>query len=137
MTEASSVIQQKWGRDVLARGFQVLPDALFRYQPTLGTNEDGTDCPVTAAEMIVLLNILAFWWGHDRPVFPSATLLAERIGVDRRSVDRSIQGLVKKQVLRKTRRGQQVHYDPSGLVEKLKSLVSRTDHANEHGDDVA
>ena len=129
MNQPDSAIQQKWGADVLSHGFQVLPDLLFKYQSKLGV-EEGQDCPVTSTEMVVLLNILSFWWRVDRPIFPSAELLAKRVGVERRSIDRAVQGLVKKQLLKKTREGHRVLYDPKDLPSRLRDLARADQESN-------
>jgi hypothetical protein len=131
MNQPDSTIQRKWGVDVLGHGFQVLPDLLFKYQAKLGIDE-GRSCSVTPTEMVVLLNILSFWWRADRPVFPSASLLAERVGIERRSIDRAVQGLVKKQLLKKTREGHRVLYDPTELPSRLRDL-SRADQESNPG----
>lgn len=116
----------KWGEEVTKLGFQIVPDALLKHQAVLGRSEDGATEAVSSPELVVLLNVLMHWWTKESIPFPSAQAIAERIGVDRRSVDRAVDGLVKKGILRKTRAGSIVMYDPSPLVQRLQELAQET-----------
>lgn len=114
----------KWGSDVTNFGFQIVPDAILKYQAILGRDADGCDEAVSSPELVVLLNVLMHWWTRDMVPFPAAQLIAERIGVERRSVDRAVEGLVRKQILRKDKVKGIVVYDPQPLVERLQQLTS-------------
>jgi len=122
-TSSSTVTDLKWGLEVTKLGFQIVPDAIFKYQAVLGRDENGSTQAVSSPELVVLLNVLMHWWTRETIAFPSPQAIATRIGIDRRSVDRAVDGLVKKMILKKDRVGGVVIYDPSPLVERLQQLV--------------
>lgn len=114
----AKVVADKWGEEVLGRGFQIIPDLLLRMQARL------VDGGISSPEMVVLLNILMHWWTRDSVAFPRPAELAKRIGVDRRSVDRALAGLVKNGLLHKEKLGNRAMYDPNPLAEKLRKLLA-------------
>lgn len=118
----SSVTEKKWGTNVTKLGFQIVPDALLKHQAYLGIGKDGQSEAISSPEMIVLINVLMHWWTKETVPFPSAQAIAKRIGINRRSVDRAVEGLVNKGVLRKAREGNLTLYDPTPLVERLQQL---------------
>ena len=83
-------ITRKWG-DVIGKGgntgFVVIPEALLRGQHRLG---------LSATDMMVLINVLMHWWYHDKPPFPGNTGIAQRMGVSKRTVQRSFKTLEEK-----------------------------------------
>ena len=112
--------EQKWGVDVMAAaGFCILPSLLFRAQHRLG---------LKSTHLAVILQLADFWWHDDKLPFPKKQLLAERLGLKEKQVQRLIRdlqdrGYVKRNV-RKTPHGQTSNsYDLSGLVRKLKELA--------------
>jgi predicted transcriptional regulator len=81
----------KWGE--LARaGFQSVPDALLVKQRDLGLD---------APDMVVFLNLTSYWWFQDRPPFARSNVIAKRMGVSPRTVQRSLKKLVSKGLLRR------------------------------------
>ena len=117
-------LQERWG-EALEPGFMVIPVTLLRHQQALRLS-DGA--------MVVLLNILAAWWYQGRLPFPSTKTIADRMGVTTRSVQRHLSDLEKRGLIQRLRNqagsdGLNVlvtRYDPTGLVERLKGLVSET-----------
>lgn len=116
---ASTPIQDKWG-EALNGGFVVIPSALLRYQYEL-----KIDCN----EMVVLLNLLMSWWKSDDLPYPRPTTLANRMGVSARTVQRQIQSLEGKGLIKriwvdgaKPDQRTSARYDLSGIVTKLKEL---------------
>lgn len=112
-------LHSKWG-EALNSGFVVIPAALLRYQHKLEIG-DG--------ELVVLMNLLMSWWKVDQYPFPRASTLAKRMGVTARTVQRHIEKLEEKKLIKRfwasDRRS--VHrattqYDLSGIVAKLKEL---------------
>lgn len=116
VTQMPNAAAEKWGDEVLSRGFQIVPDLLLKMQSKL--TADGISSP----EMVVLLNILMHWWTRESVAFPRPAELARRIGVDRRSVDRALVKLVDKGLLNKEKFGNRVLYDPNPLAERLREL---------------
>ncbi len=71
---------EKW-EDAAEAGFQTLPDILLRKQVDLG---------LSPTDMLVLINITMHWWYREQLPFPRSATIAERMGVDARTVQRSI-----------------------------------------------
>ncbi|WP_269388255.1 helix-turn-helix domain-containing protein [Hoeflea alexandrii] len=107
----------KWKEASLA-GFQILPDVLLKKQADLG---------LSALDMLVLINILQFWWYRDKRPFPRATTLARRMGVTTRTIQRSLQTLTNRGLLRREKvtgdGKEKVEYDLEGLVERLRAYA--------------
>ena len=83
VTRPNNTIREKWG-DALMAGFQVVPNTLIRAQKKLGLD---------AVDVIVLLNLNLHWWGpHDLP-YPRPAIIASRMGLSRRTVERRLQRL--------------------------------------------
>src|ERR1019366_4860995 len=70
-------IANKWG-SALDAGFQVVPSVLVKAQSRLGL--DAVDC-------MILLNLNLRWWQRDRLPYPPPALIAQRMGVSRRTVE--------------------------------------------------
>ena len=76
-----------WQGAVTSRsGFAAVPMSLLRLQGTLG---------ISATDLIVLINLLAHRWRLEDAVFPRTSIVARRMGVDPRTVQRSIERLIK------------------------------------------
>lgn len=121
MGEDSATPTAKWGK-VADNGFTVLPLDLFKAQRFLG---------LTATEMLVLLNILTYWWRSERKPFPRTSTLAERMRLDIRTIQRAQNTFIQKGLLKKIRQKDDmgltknqklkshVAYDPAGLIQAL------------------
>jgi len=110
--------EKKWGKAVMSHGYCIFPSILLQAQSRLG---------VSAQEMVVLLQLAEHWWRADSKVFPKKEVIAQRVGLSSRQVQRHIQRLEElKLVERKERyRGglrTSNEYDLKGLVEKLKAI---------------
>ncbi|WP_380873238.1 hypothetical protein ACFB49_40270 [Sphingomonas sp. DBB INV C78] len=82
-----TTIKDKWqGAVTEGSGFVAIPIALLRLQ---------TKLKLTPTDMVVLINLLAHWWDPARAVFPRSTTIATRMGVAKRTVQRSTQKMVK------------------------------------------
>jgi DNA-binding MarR family transcriptional regulator len=116
----ASELQSKWGEKALSSGFVLLPSILLKKQHTLG---------VDASELTVLAHLCMSWWQPGMWPHPNSDTLAKRMGVSRRSVQRYLDGLERKKLVRRFRsfndRGdvEVTRYDLSGLVEKVKEMV--------------
>lgn len=111
--------EDKWGVEVMALGFCVLPSLLLRAQARLGLNP---------TQLAVLLQLADFWWSAERKPFPKKADLAARLSLSERQVQRHIADLEAAGFLQRIertygRRGKiSNEYDLSGLVAKLKAL---------------
>jgi len=99
-------------------GFQPVPHSLFKHQAGLDLSN---------SELVTLLNILDFWWLSDRLPFPGVAMLAKRMGVSDRSVQRAVEKLENKGLIKRSsvdlpsgeqRRG----FDVGGLIARLEEL---------------
>lgn len=75
---------EKW-EDAAEAGFQTLPDILLKKQVELG---------LSATDMLVLINITMHWWYRAKLPFPRSSTIAQRMGIDARTVQRSLRKLV-------------------------------------------
>lgn len=111
--------EKKWGKAVMAHGYCIFPSILLQAQGRLG---------VSAQEMVVLLQLAEHWWKANSKVFPKKEVIAERVGLSSRQVQRHIQRLEElKLVERKERYRSGLRssneYDLQGLVAKLKTIA--------------
>ena len=100
-------------------GFLQIPNVLLKNQHQMG---------LAPTDLTVLLNIAMHWWASGRLPFPKTNTIAKRMGVDKRTVQRSIRnlsnlGLVER-VIRKVDGGEVSAFDLSGLVKKLEIMAS-------------
>ena len=122
-------VDQKWGAASKA-GFSQVPDVLLKAQNALG---------LSSTELVVLLNINMAWWEADRMPFPSAAGIARRMGLGPRTVERAVNSLVDKGLIRKRsisgQRGRRNVYDLSPLVERLSRISMKDPYylAQENG----
>jgi predicted DNA-binding transcriptional regulator len=108
----------KWGEAAIA-GWQALPDVLLKNQHKL---------ELTPTELVVLINVLSFWWYVEDLPFPRITTLAKRMNVTDRTVQRCLKQLIQRGLLeRKTDIGRDGKMrevlNPDGLVAALKKLA--------------
>ena len=110
----------RWSKPVLDRGFTIVPNLLLSHQEELGL--PGLQC-------LLLIHLLTYWWESGKNPYPSKAVLARRMGVSERQIQRYISDLIKNGFLRRKREdllsksGRFIlSFDLSGLVEKLRSL---------------
>ncbi len=71
-------------KTVMSHGYCIFPSILLQAQSRLG---------VSAQEMLVLLQLAEHWWRADGKVFPKKEVIAQRVGLSARQVQRHIQRL--------------------------------------------
>jgi predicted transcriptional regulator len=111
--------EKKFGKPVMDVGFCITPSMLMKAQARIGLN------PV---QFNVVMHLLDQWWTADRLPWPSKGLLAERMNMSPRQVQRQIAelecaGLIQR--IGRTRPGKgktSNEYDLSGLINKMKEL---------------
>jgi DNA-binding transcriptional ArsR family regulator len=108
---------EKWG-DAAYAGFQQVPDILLKKQAVLG---------LSPTDVLVLLNVTMHWWYADQRPFPRTTTIADRMGVDRRTVERALKRLSDLGLLTRSRQTlegtERIVCDPAGLVARLEELA--------------
>lgn len=119
MPEPIFQAHEKWGIAAKA-GFQQIPNALFHAQRKLRL--DTTD-------IVVLLNLTMHWWRKNELPRPRTSVIAQRMGVSPRTVERHLrkledQGLIKslppKEIAEEKFKVRE--FDLSGLVDRLEDL---------------
>lgn len=111
--------EKKWGKAVMSHGYCIFPSILLQAQARLG---------VSAQEMVVLLQLAEHWWKASSKVFPSKDLIAQRVGLSTKQVQRHIRRLEELKLVQRIERfsakGSRTtnEYDLSGLVAKLKAI---------------
>lgn len=119
ISRSSALPSAKW-REAADAGFQILPDMLLKHQKALGLN---------ATDMVVLINLTSFWWYAEKLPFPRSRLIAQRMGADVRTVQRSLAklqelGLVER-ITADTGAGEQTVFSLEGLVRELSKYARR------------
>jgi hypothetical protein len=110
-------ITDKWG-SALAGGWQVVPNVLIRAQAHLGLD---------AVDVVVLLNMNMHWWQKGDFPFPRPAIIAKRMGISKRTVERRIGKLVKAGLLERlpvTKEGHLRRYKLDGLVNRLQNAAA-------------
>ena len=117
----TSSVYAKYGEASIA-GFQPVPDLLLKYQSELG---------LSSTDLTVLLNVLMHWWYPEKKPYPRSTTISGRMGVNLRTVQRSLQKIIFLGLLRRERDANGWSFlDPAPLVEKLQQLaVNDVDYA--------
>jgi hypothetical protein len=111
--------EKKWGKAVMAHGYCIFPAILLQAQGRLG---------VSAQEMVVLLQLAEHWWKAAGKVFPAKDVIAQRVGLSTKQVQRHIKRLEELKLVQRKERyksgGSRTtnEYDLSGLVAKLKAI---------------
>jgi predicted transcriptional regulator len=112
------LLADKWP-DVVTTdsGFVAVPAALLRLQARLG---------LSATDLVVLTNLLLHWWEPSRGVYPRTTVIADRMGVTKRTVQRSLEKLIRSRMIERTLQadGKRV-FQFSGLVQRLQQEMPR------------
>ena len=111
--------RQKW-RTAADAGFQIIPDVLFRCQRFL---------ELDATDLVILSNITLHWWYEADLPHPRPSVIAARMQVSTRTVERHIGGMEKKKLITRLpsrlKRGKTVReFDLSGLVLRLKRYAA-------------
>jgi len=111
--------RKKWGA-AADSGFQIIPDVLFRCQRLL---------ELDATDVVILSNIMLHWWYEEDLPHPRPSVIARRMNVSTRTVERHISALEKKQLITRlasrVKNGKTVRpFDLSGLVAELKRYAA-------------
>lgn len=111
--------EKKFGKPVMDLGFCIVPSLLMWGQARLGIN---------AVQFNIIMHLADIWWEKENRPWPKKQLLAERMGMSERQIQRQIAeleaaGLIQR--IERTRPGRgktSNEYDLSGLVRKLQAL---------------
>ncbi len=113
-----ATVHARWGEAANA-GYQPVPNLLLKHQRQLD---------LTAVDLVVLLNLLSYWWYAENLPFPKSATIARRIGLTQRTVQRSLKTMESRGLLRRVESGtteSRVCFDPKGLVQRLIPLARK------------
>ncbi len=111
--------EKKYGKPVMDLGFCIVPSLLMQAQARLGIN------PV---QFNIIMHLADIWWDAAHRPWPKKQLLAERMGMSERQIQRQIAelesaGLVQRVGRTRPGRGKTSNeYDLSGLVKMLQAF---------------
>lgn len=132
-TSTDKVLESKWGKAQIESGYTAVPTVLLHAQQAL---------KLKPLDVLIILHLASYWWKPADMPWPAKGTIAGAVGVDARTVQRSIKkmedmGYIKR-IERRARAGDNLsnQYDLSGLVKALKPLASealkvRKDRAEE------
>lgn len=119
-TDFPEALLSIWGRTILGSGWTTVPNELLKNQSHLG---------ISNSELVLLIHLISFMHSASAKIFPSIDSLAERMNQDRRTIQRTIQRLEDKELIRKRVRstgktdvGMSNVYDISPLMLKLINI---------------
>lgn len=123
--EINSTAYEKWEFDIGRSGFSVIPNQVFFINQFLPESER-----LSSTEVLLLLNLLTWWWEKDSMPFPTKGLLSTRLGISERQIQRAIKTLENKNLLRSIPRfenGKQRsnQYDLSLFANYIKQKVGQ------------
>ena len=111
--------ERKFGKPVVDLGFCITPSILMQAQARIGLN------PV---QFNIVMHLLDIWWDEAHRPFPTKKLLADRMGMSSRQIQRQIvelenAGLVQRIFRTRPGRGKTSNeYDLTGLVKRLQEI---------------
>lgn len=118
-------VREKWGIAALGgedTGWQGVPNLLLTHQEELG---------LSSTEVVVLLNITMHWWSVDELPFVWPAIIADRMGVEKRTVERAFKklqehGFIFRRPTTRTRQGQaRREIELKGTKNKLCDLAKQ------------
>lgn len=110
-------IAERWGKDLTAAGWTAIPNAVFEHSQDLG---------LKTAHIVVILHLAGYWWRKGNDPFPSKATLAQKMGVQPRTVQRAIAELEAMGYIERTQRfwksggNMSNSYSFNGLIKKAR-----------------
>lgn len=129
--ETERVLERKWGHRIMGLGFTVIPSVILRAQPRLHIN---------AIQLAVLMHLLDYWWQPEEMPWPGKKVLAARLGVSIKTIQRALVHLENEKLIQRTARYRQHggrtsnSYDLAPLVEKLRPIAEEIEAANKEAE---
>jgi predicted transcriptional regulator len=117
--DARKSSEKKYSKPVMDLGFCIVPSLLMQAQARLGINQ---------VQFNIIMHLADIWWEKEHRPWPRKQLLAERMRMSERQIQRQIAelesaGLVQRVERTRPGRGKTSNeYDLSGLVQRLKAL---------------
>lgn len=119
-TGERNAAQEKWG-DALQAGFQVVPNILIQAHRALHLDP---------LDVLIVLNLNMHWWEARNLPYPKPSMIAERLGVATRTVERRIKKLEKAELVERLPaellgRRSVKRFRLDGLVQRLTDLAKK------------
>jgi DNA-binding MarR family transcriptional regulator len=118
---------QRWGEQVAAAGFTSVPNYLLSINQFMDKNHR-----LSSTELLVLLQILSYWWYANQLPFPSKSIISKRLGLSPRQVQRALNGLEQKELIERVARfssdkGRRTSnsYHMTRLIDKVRNLAAQ------------
>jgi len=112
----STDLHAKWGDIIIGTngGWTAIPNLMLKKQGELG---------LKAIELVVVINLVRFWWEPENLPFPDLEKMAIEMGTSGRTIYRAITSLEEKGFIEKIQlEGKPTKYDLAGLLERLKEI---------------
>jgi len=109
-------LHAKWDDIIIGThgGWTAVPNLMLKKQGELG---------LKAIELVVIINLVRFWWDPENLPFPDLNKMAVEIGTSERTIYRTISSLEEKGFVKRIQmEGKPTKYDLSGLLEKLREI---------------
>ncbi|MBM6593959.1 helix-turn-helix domain-containing protein [Microvirga pudoricolor] len=134
--EKLRVNEKKWGKSLMAAGWNAIPNVIIEKQEALGLD---------ALDMNIIIHLSHYWWRSDNLPHPSVETIAKAIGVKPRTIQKRVKalqelGLITRHERRHTKRGSDTNlYSFEGLIkaaqpfaeEKLDEIKKNTEAKRE------
>jgi DNA-binding HxlR family transcriptional regulator len=118
-TKKPSSIDTIWGKDVVSHGYVAVPAILIRSQHRLG---------ISPTQINIIVQLLEYWIDPARKPFPTKRDLANRIGLNEKTIQHNIRELEKAGMVRREQRKTKSGdwnsniYHLDGLIMKVRKL---------------
>lgn len=112
---AESVLAEKWGLEIIGQGYTAVPDVLLARMGEL---------KLTPTEMVLILQLLRFWWAAGQWPFPSKRTLAQAMGMSEKNVQKVMGRLVRGGLVRRIERKKASDRNDSNCYD-LEPLIAR------------
>lgn len=121
----SQTIKEKWqGAVNETSGFVGVPVSLLKLQKRLG---------LTAVDMIVLINLLSYWWDSRRSAFPRNSIVADRMGLSERTIQRSVNKMVRSGLIERAKNDKDYRVYSFNILAKRLALMINGPLAEDNG----
>jgi len=113
--DTAPVLTRKWGEQVIALGYTAVPDLLLSRMAALG---------LSPMDLVLLLQLMRYWWTAGQPPFPSKRSLAQAIGCSEKNVQKVMKSLEARGFVERIKRRRAADRNESNLY-NLYPLVDR------------
>jgi DNA-binding transcriptional ArsR family regulator len=107
--------QGRWGAKALSQGVTIIPTAFLKHAGRAGLN---------AAQQILLIHLISYWWAAGKDPFPSLATLRDRTGLSEKTIGQHLKKLEEKLWISRQRRFNKSNkYDLDRLARRVAWLA--------------